>query len=105
MRALAIGTAVVTAALFAGCDSGPGGSGDGPLPVPTGERRGPEVPDDDLRPTAEALEACGWTAPQPPTAGSEDARALERCLRALRGYPDPVRSPVELVRAELFAFG
>jgi len=106
MRALAIGTFVVTAAVFAGCDSGSDRPAtEGSIPRPTGGGRGPEGPDDELHPTDEALQACGWTFPLPPIADSPEALALEQCLRGLRPYPDPVRTPIELVRSELHASG
>jgi hypothetical protein len=104
MRAIAIGTLVVTGLLIAGCDSGSGGDSgpdsgrQRPLPSEEGRRR---PSDDELQPTNEALEACGWPFPVPPVVGSEEATELEECLRALRGYPDPVRVPVELVQARL----
>jgi hypothetical protein len=104
MRAIAIGTLVVTGLLIAGCDSGSGGGSgpdsEGPLPLPSGDERH-QPADDELQPTDEALEACGWPFPVPPVVGSEEATELEECLRALRGYPDPVRVPVELLQARL----
>ncbi|MBA2326608.1 MAG: hypothetical protein H0V95_08190 [Actinobacteria bacterium] len=90
MRRVVVGL-VVLVVLGVGCDSsprdgangveGPGGEDlPGRPPLPDGrERPGAE---DVLAPSPEALEAC--------RAISSEEEAIERCLRAVRGYPDPL---------------
>jgi hypothetical protein len=82
---------VVLVVLGVGCDSSPddgatrlegprAGDLPGRPPLPEGgERPGGE---DVVVPSPEALEAC--------RAVSDEDEAIERCLRAVRGYPDPL---------------
>jgi hypothetical protein len=107
MRALVIGTLVVTGALFAACDGGSGGSSESDGPVPRlGDppaRSDPET--EDLNPTPEALARCGWTAAELPAAGTPEAQALEECLRSLHGRPDPVQAPIDLASERVVTAG
>ncbi|MGH8983863.1 MAG: hypothetical protein ACRDY6_08310 [Acidimicrobiia bacterium] len=104
MRTIAIGTLVLLGALAAGCDDGSGGDSgtetEAPPPVGGSPREGDTPPVEN--PTAEALEACGYPAGRAvPPAGTDEATMLDDCLRAIRGYPDPLYVPLDLVRASL----
>jgi len=95
---------LVGAAAFAsGCDGGSGGDSGGetgePPPV-VGEPTEVAPPPAVENATPEALDACGWRSPMPPVPGSDEAEALERCLQVIRGYPDPFRAGLDLVRVE-----
>ena len=101
MRTIAIGTLVVLGALATGCDDGSGGDPGTETEAPPvgGSPRGPEEPRVE-NPTPEALEACGYPPDQAaPPPGTD--RALDACLRAVRGYPDPLHTPLELARSTL----
>jgi hypothetical protein len=100
MRTIAIGTLVVLGALATGCDDGSGGDPgtetEAPPPVGGTPRETPPVEN----PTPEALEACGYPPDQAAPAPGTDP-ALDACLRVIRGYPDPLRTPLELVRSTI----
>jgi hypothetical protein len=96
---------VVGAAAFAaGCDGDSGGDPETETeaPPPIGGSPREAVPPSVENATPEALAACGYPPGQAvPPADSPEAESLEACLRAIRGYPDPLRAPVDLVRTEL----
>jgi len=103
MRTIAIGTLVLLGALVAGCDDGSGGDSGTETDAPPvgGSPREVDTPPVE-NPTAEALEACGYPPGRAlPPAGTDDATMLDDCLRAIRGYPDPLYAPLDLVRAGL----
>jgi hypothetical protein len=101
-RAVAPVLVVGAAAFAAGCDGGSGGDSSTETEVPPpvgGQPREADAPPAVENATPEALEACGWTFPMPPAPGSDEAHALEDCLLAIRGYPDPFRAGLDLARA------
>ena len=103
MRSIAIGTLVVLGALATGCDDGSGSDPGTETEAPPvgGSPRGPEAPPVE-NPTPEALEACGYPPDQAvPAPDTDQGTALDACLRAIRGYPDPFHTPLELVRSTL----
>jgi hypothetical protein len=103
-RALAPVLLVGAAAIAAGCDGGSRGestAGTATPPPIGGEPRPVPEPPALENATPEALAACGYGTGVLPAAGTPEATALEGCLRVLRGYPDPIRAPLELVSAEL----
>lgn len=101
-RAVAPVLLVGAAAIAAGCDGGSGRDSSTETGAPPRGGRSPreaQGPPALVNATTEALEACRWTSPAPPAPGSVEAAMLEKCLRAIRGYPDPLRAGLELVLA------
>jgi len=103
MRTIALGALVVLGAVAIGCDGGSGGDPgtetEAPPPLGGTPRESPPPVEN---PTPEALAACGYPPGQAvPSAGTDEAAALDDCLRAIRGYPDPLHTPLDPVRARL----